>query len=96
MKNKNITIYVANSRYMQTYIVLNGVILETFHDFNFLASKITSDGKSHLDTMNRKAQTKYVFSLKRRLFIMNTVSLDTKKTHTKTFVWRIVLHGGDI
>lgn len=81
-------ILLCNKQQFYANIVLDGMLMETVQNFTYidkyLGNKITSDWKSHTDTICRTAQAKQAYYKKRNLFISNRVSLDTKKSLTKS------------
>jgi len=56
-------------------------------------SKITDDGKSKLDIINRIVQGKRTFQNKNHLLTMNSVGLNTRKNFLKIYVWSVTLYG---
>jgi hypothetical protein len=63
--------------------------------FTYLGSKVRHDGKSEMDLKSRITQAKEVFNKKKYLFTTNTVSLNTRKTLIKDFVWSIAIYGAE-
>lgn len=62
------------SKQIYASIFLDGKMSETVQNFTYLRSKITSDGYSNIDIINRIVQTKAVFYKKKTLFTTNVVS----------------------
>lgn len=67
--------------------------LNTVQCFTYLGKK-KNDGKSEMDIKSNMAQEKQEFYKKKKhLFTTNVVSIKTRKTLTKNFVWSVVLYG---
>lgn len=64
------------------------------HNYN-LRSKIIYEGKSEMDIKSRILQAKPSFYKKKHLFTLNKISLKTRKTLIKSFVWSIAFYGTD-
>jgi len=88
-------ILICSKQQIYANITLDGIPLEAVQSFTYLGSKITSDGKSHTDIVCGIAQAKQSYYKRRNLFTSNRISLDTRKTLTKSFVWSVALYGAE-
>lgn len=74
-------------------IQINEEELSQLSEFKYLGSKITADGRSKRDIMNRIQLAKIAFNGKRNLLTCKNAGLDVRKRFMKAYVWSVALYG---
>ena len=76
----------------RTGIKLKNEMIQEEEEFNYLGSKITSDGRSCMKIVSRIHQTKTTFNEKKNVLNSKKISFKVRKKFLQTYVWSVVLY----
>jgi len=79
----------------QVKIVINGNELEQVHQFKYLGSLLTEDGRSEREIKVRISMAKEAFEKHKKLLTENTINKNLRKRLIKTLVWSVLLYGSE-
>jgi len=88
-KKKTKFMVCSKTNHIQLNINIDNARIEQVHNFNYLGSSITEDGRSNDAILNRNAQAKS----KKPLLTTNVMALEVKRRFLKIYVWSIALYG---
>lgn len=93
-KSKTKVMMIGRGEPEQLRIDIGGTVLEQVHQFKYLGSLMTEDGKSEREVRTRVALTKDAFTRHEKLLTGN-ISQNLKKRLIKTLVWSVLLYGSE-
>jgi hypothetical protein len=83
----------SKSNQVQLNINIDNEQIRQVHQFTYLGSIITEDGRSKTNIICRTAQAKKAFQDKSHILTTNSVSLEIKKKFLKSYIWSVALFG---
>lgn len=91
-KTKVLVVNKSNEN-IQMNIKINGETIQQCSQFCYLGSIVTDDNRCTTEIKRRIALAKQAFSNKRQLLTSRHISIETRKSFIKTFVWSVLLYG---
>ena len=93
-KNKTKVMKIGKGEQEQLQIETGGNILEQVHQFKYLGSMITEDGKSEKEVWRRIALAEDAF-MEHRMLLTKSLNQTLKKRLAKSLVWSVLLYGSE-
>ena len=93
-KNKTKVMKIGKGEQEQLQIEIGGNILEQIHQFKYLGSMITEDGRSEKEVRRRVALAKDAF-MEHRMLLTKSLNQTLKKRLAKSLVWSVLLYGSE-
>jgi hypothetical protein len=93
-KNKTKVMIISRREPEQLQIEIGGQVLEQVHQFKYLGSLLTEDGKSEKEVKTRIAMAKDAFNRHQKLLTSN-INRNLKKRLIKTLIWSVLLYGSE-
>lgn len=85
---------ISRDKYKEVELWLRGQKIEQVHEFCYLGSLITEDGKCHREIKRRIGMGKAAFT-KRKELLRRSFKRELKKRMVKCLVWSVVLYGAE-
>ena len=93
-KNKTKVTKIGKGKQEQLQLKIGGNILEQVHQFKYLGSMITEDGRSEKEVRRRIALAKDAF-MEHRMLLTKSLNQTLKKRLAKPLVWSVLLYGSE-
>ena len=93
-KNKTKVMKIGKGEQEQLQIEIGGNILEQVHQFKYLGSMITEDGRSEKEVRRRIALAKDAF-MEHRMLLTKSLNQTLKKRLAKCLVWSVLPYGSE-
>ena len=93
-KNKTKVMKIGKGEQEQLQIEIRGNILEQVHQFKYLGSMITEDGRSEKEVRRRIALAKDAF-MEHRMLLTKSLNQTLKKRLAKSLMWSVLLYGSE-
>jgi hypothetical protein len=93
-EKKTKVMMIGKEEAQQVQISINGNTLEQVHQFKYLGSLLSEDGRSEREIRARIAMAKDAFNRHQQL-LMKSLDRNLKKRLIKTLVWSVLLYGSE-